>query len=149
MMVLSINRKPVGCLTNNSLAESWQFIQTCKTTAKGAITQLPTLHSYAIPFEAVYVKDIALMTYSEIQEIARNREMIEWDLSDPEENIGEAGWAFIENLDLAGSVEDFIKFTGTLTGYGFIRDSPLTFNVWYQNVDTPVDEGGNYVLVAP
>lgn len=149
MMILSINGKPVGCTTSAGLAEQIQFIRTCKTTARGAVTQLGTLHSYSIPFEAVYVNDIALMTYAELTEFGRNREMIEWDLSDPDENIGEAGWAFLENLQLVGSVEDFIKFTGTLTGYGDIRDSPLTYNAWFQAPDTPVDEGGNYVLVAP
>ena len=150
MIVLKINDKPVGCLTSNSLAVTIQFIQTCKTTAKGAIKSLGTLHSYSIPFEAVYVKDLAVITYQDLTVLGRNREMIEWDLVDDEPGgIMEAGFAYIENLQLTGNVEDFIKFTGTLTGYGEIVDSPITYNVWYQDIDTPVDEGGNYVLVAP
>lgn len=149
MIVLSINEKPIGCLTNNSLSETIQFINTCKTTAKGAIKSLGTLHAYSIPFEAVYVNGIALMTYQELKIIARDRERIEWDMSGDEGGISEAGQGFIENLDIVGSSEDFIKFTGTITGYGGIASSPLTFNVWAQDPNSYVDEGGNYVLVRP
>ncbi len=148
MMILSINDKPVGCTITTGLSEQISFIRTCKTSEKGAVKSLGTIHSYSIPFEAVYVKDIALMTYQDIQELARNREMIQWALDDSAENVGESGFAFLENLQISGSSDDFLKFTGTLTGYGEIYDSPLTYNVWYQNVNTPVDEGGNYVLVA-
>jgi len=147
MMILLINGLPVGCLTSNSLSETIAFINTCKTTAKGAITQLPTLYGYSIPFEAVMATGGGVMTYEDIRELGRNRSKFVWSMVDVDTDVGDAGVAFLENLELTGSSDDFIKFTGTLTGYGAIQDSPLTYNVWYQDVDTPVDEGGNYVLV--
>ena len=30
---------------------------------------------------------------------------------------GEAGQGFIENLEIVGEVQDFIKFSGNITGY--------------------------------
>lgn len=147
MRILYINDIPVGCLTSDSLSETIAFIQTCKTTEKGAIKSLGTLHAYSIPFEAVYVKDAALFTYFDLQDKGRNREIMDWSIIDDETTEGDAGQAFIENLSISGSSEDFLKFTGTLTGYGAISEYNAIQNVWYQNVDTYVDNGGNYVFV--
>lgn len=146
-LLLYINDIPVGCLTNNSLSETISFIQTCKTTQKGAKTSLPTVYGYSIPFEAVMVIDSALMTYDDIKQLARNRERIDWSIINVELNDGDAGQAFVENLELTASSQDFIKFTGTLTGYGSIVDDAIIYYVWYGAPDRPVDEGDNYVFV--
>lgn len=146
-MILYINDLPVGCLTSNSLSETIDFLRTCKTTAKGAITQLPRLYGYSIPFEAVMVLDGALMSWEDIRELARNRIKVSWDIINAEVNAGDAGVAFIENLQLTGSTEDFIKFTGTLTGYGAIVDADTTYPVWYGAPGRPVDEVGRYVFL--
>lgn len=148
MRILYINDIPVGCLTSDTLSETIAFLQTCKTTEKGAIKSLGTLHAYSIPFEAVYVKDLALFTYNDLQDKGRNREIMSWSIIDDETTEGDAGQAFIENLAISGSSEDFLKFTGTLTGYGAIVDSDLIYNVWAQDVGDYVDNGGNYVLVS-
>jgi hypothetical protein len=147
MRILYINDIPVGCLTADTLSETIAFIQTCKTTEKGAIKSLGTLHAYSIPFEAVYVKDLALFTYNDLQDKGRNREIMEWSIIDDETTEGDSGQAFLENLSLSASTEDFLKFTGTLTGYGEIVEYNAIQNVWYQAVDTYVDNGGNYVFV--
>lgn len=148
MIILYINDIPIGCLTSTGLSEAISFIKTCKTTENGAGTSIGRGHSYSIPFEAVYTMDGAIVTYEEIRQIGIGRELVEWVLEDDDGLINEAGQAYLENIEMTASSSDFIKFTGTLTGYGAIVNSPITYNVWYQNVDTPVDEGGNYVLVA-
>jgi len=148
MIILYINDIPIGCLTSTGLSETISFIKTCKTTQKGAGTSIGRQHSYSIPFEAVYTLDGAIVTYDDLREYGVNRELVEWALEDDDGFINEAGQAYLENIEMTVSTEDFIKFTGTLTGYAAIVNSPITYNVWYQDVDTPVDEGGNYVLVA-
>jgi hypothetical protein len=51
-------------------------------------------------------------------------------------------------LEITGTSEDFIKFAGTITGYGAIIDSNQIFYVWASDTDTYVDNGGDeYVLV--
>jgi hypothetical protein len=148
MIILYINDIPIGCLTSTGLSEAISFIKTCKTTQKGAGTSIGRQHSYSIPFEAVFTIDGAVVTYDEIREYGINRELVEWAMEDSDNTINEAGLAYLENIEMTASSTDFIKFTGTLNGYGAIVSSPITYNVWFQDVDTPVDEGGNYVLVA-
>lgn len=118
--ILYINSLPVGCLTSQTLSETIQFMRTGKTTQNGAIKSLPTLYGYSIPFECVMIKNLAKMDYWEIQALARERRRIEWDIVNSETGDNDYGDAFIENLQLTASVSDFIKFTGTLTGYGAI-----------------------------
>lgn len=145
-MLLYINDVPVGCLTSNTLSESISFIRTCKTTAKGATTNIPDLYGYSIAFECVMVIDNGLMTYEDIKTLARNRERFDWAMINSAINQGDAGQAFVENLEISASSEDFVKFTGTLTGYGAIVNDALIYYVWYQAPNTPVDEGDNYVF---
>ena len=147
MRILYINDIPVGCLTSVSQSETIGFIQTCKTSAKGAITSLPTIHAYSIPFEAVMVLDGAVFTWEELQAKGHNRERLDWSIIDQDTNEGDAGQAFIENLTINGSSEDFIKFTGTLTGYGAIVNDALVYYVWAQAPGVYVDEQTKYVFV--
>lgn len=145
-MILYINDLPVGCLTSNSLSEQIAFMRTGNTTENGAITSLPTLYGYSIPFEAVMSIDNTLMDYQTIKNYVRNRTKIDWSIINSDTNEGDAGQAFIENLELTTSTEDFIKFTGTLTGYGAIVNDATIYYVWYGAPDRPVDEQANYVL---
>jgi len=147
MIILNINTIPVGCLTSNSLSETIQFLRTCKTTEKGATKSLGTLHGYSIPFECVYSNDMAIINYNDLKTFGRDRVKVAWSMVNDETGEGDEGYAFIENLDITGNTDDFVKFTGTLTGYGVIVDYDLIQNVWYQNIDTFVDNGGQYVLL--
>ena len=147
MIMLNIFDIPVACLTSNSLSETIGFLNTCKTTLKGAKKQLPTLYAYSIPFEAVYTKDGAIINYHDLQAYGRERTLLDWSMTDSDSGIGDAGQAYIENLELSASSDDFIKFTGTLSGYGSIVDVDLIYDVWAQDVGVYVDNGDNYVFV--
>jgi hypothetical protein len=39
---------------------------------------------------------------------------VNWEIVGPDI---EAGQGFIENLEIVGEVQDFVKFSGTITGY--------------------------------
>ena len=144
--ILYINDIPVGCLTGNSLSESISFINTCKTTAKGAKTALGQLYGYSISFEAIMTLD-SLMSWEDIVDLGRRRIMIEWAIISSVSSFGEAGNCFLENIELTGSIEDYINFTGTLTGYGEIVNTDIIYRVWYGAPARPVDEATKYVLV--
>jgi len=112
-MMLYINDIPVGCLSSVSRSEQISFIGTCKTTQEGSQTQLGRLYSYSIPFEGVMTTDNSLMSWSGLKSLERIK--VNWEIV-YEDDI-EDGEGFIENLELIGEVQDFIKFTGTITGY--------------------------------
>ena len=110
--------------------------------------QLGQLHSYSVNFEAVYSVDMAVMTWNELKEIGRKRKILSWSMINSETNEGDAGEGFIENLEITGTTDDFVKFAGTITGYGAIIDAESVFYVWAQNSNVFVDNGGDeYVFV--
>jgi hypothetical protein len=110
--------------------------------------QLGQLHSYSISFEAVYSTDQAIIGWDELKDLGRSRKIIAWSMVNLDTNEGDAGQGFIENLEINGSTEDFVKFTGVITGYGAIVDSETIYYVWAQNVGAYVDNGNDrYVFV--
>jgi hypothetical protein len=142
-LMLYINDLPVGCLLSNGLSESISFIKTCKSTEDMAQKQLGQLHSYSVNFEAVYVVDNSLISWNELKELGRKRKLMDWSMINLDTNDGDAGEGFIENLEITGITDDFIKFSGTITGYGAIIDAETFYNVWAQNVGVYVDNGND------
>jgi hypothetical protein len=147
-LMLYINDLPVGCLLSNSLSESISFIKTCKSTQEMGQKQLGQLHSYSINFEAVYTKDQAIIGWDELKSLGRSRNIMDWSMINTDTNEGDAGEGFLENLEITGTSEDFIKFAGVITGYGAIVDADVVYYVWAQDNDIYVDDGGDeYVFV--
>jgi hypothetical protein len=110
--------------------------------------QLGQLHSYSISFEAVYSTDQAIIGWDELKDLGRSRKIMTWSMVNLETNEGDAGQGFLENIELSGSTEDFVKFTGVITGYGAIVDAEINYYVWAQNFEVYVDNGNNeYVFV--
>jgi len=147
-LMLYINDTPVGCLLSNNLAENISFIKTCKSTQDMAQKQLPQLHSYSISFEAVYSTDQAIIGWDQLKDLGRSRQIMDWSMLNTDTNEGDAGEGFLESLEISGTSEDFVKFTGVITGYGAIVDAEINYYVWAQNVGVYVDNGGDeYVFV--
>ena len=113
-MMLYINDMPVGCLTSVSRSEQIEFIGTCKTTEQGSKKQLGTLYGYSIPFEGVMSTSNEIISWTGLKSLERIK--INWEIIG-DDIEGESGDGFIENLELIGEVSDFIKFSGTITGY--------------------------------
>lgn len=146
--MLYINDLPVGCLLSNSLSESISFIKTCKSTEEMGQKQLGQLHSYSVNFEAVYAVDQAIIGWNDIKDLGRSRKIMDWSMLNTDTNEGDAGEGFLESLEISGTSEDFVKFTGVITGYGAIVNAGLAYNVWAQDEGVYVDNGGGlYVLV--
>ena len=147
-LMLYINDLPVGCLLSNGLSESISFIKTCKSTQSMGQKQLGRLHSYSINFEAVYAVSQSIIGWEELKDLGRSRKMIDWSMINLDTNEGDAGQGFLESLEISGTSEDFVKFTGVITGYGEIIDAEKIYYVWAQNVGVYVDNGNDeYVFV--
>ena len=147
-LMLYINDLPVGCLLSNGLSESISFIKTCKSTQNMGQKQLGQLHSYSINFEAVYAVSESIIGWNELKDLGRSRQMVDWSMVNLDTNEGDAGEGFLESLEISGSSEDFVKFTGVITGYGEIVDAEIIYYVWLQNVGANVDNGtDDYVFV--
>lgn len=147
-LMLYINDLPVGCLLSNGLSESISFIKTCKSTEDMGQKQLGQLHSYSVNFEAVYIVDNSLISWNDLKTLGRKRLLMDWSMINTDTNEGDAGEGFLENLEITGVSEDFVKFAGTITGYGAIVDAETAYFVWAQDEGVYVDNGGDeYVFV--
>lgn len=147
-LMLYINDLPVGCLLSNGLSESISFIKTCKSTQDMGQKQLGQLHSYSVSFEAVYIVDNSLISWDDLKTLGRKRLLMDWSMINTDTNEGDAGEGFLENLEITGVSEDFVKFAGTITGYGAIVDAETAYNVWAQDAGVYVDNGNDeYVFV--
>lgn len=147
-LMLYINDLPVACLLSNSLSESISFIKTCKSTQDMGQKQLGRLHSYSVSFEAVYAIENSIIGWDELNVLGRSRTMMDWSMINLDTNEGDAGEGFLENLEITGTSQDFIKFAGTITGYGAIVDADVVYYVWASDSGVYVDNGGDeYVFV--
>lgn len=147
-LMLYINDQPVGCLLSNNLSETISFLKTCKSTEEMGQKQLGLLHSYSVSFEAVYTVDNSVISWNELKDLGRSRKLIDWSMVNLDTDEGDAGEGFLENLEITGASEDFIKFVGTITGYGAIVDAEQIYYVWAQSEGNYVDDGGDeYVFV--
>jgi hypothetical protein len=99
--MLFINNIPVGCLISVSKSEQISFLATCKTSQSGGLTQLGRIYTYSIPFEGVMTTENNIMSWTGLKSLERVK--IDWEI--------------IENLEIVGEVQDFIKFSGNITGY--------------------------------
>lgn len=147
-LMLYINDLPVGCLLSNGLAESISFIKTCKSTEEMGQKQLGRLHGYSVNFEAVYTVNNSVISWNDLKQLGRSRMMMDWSMINLDTNEGDAGEGFLENLEITGVSEDFVKFVGTITGYGAIVDAETVYNVWAQDAGVYVDSGDDdYIFV--
>ena len=110
--------------------------------------QLGQLHSYSVNFEAVYVVDNSLISWNDLKSLGRSRKLMDWSMINTDTNEGDAGEGFLENLEITGVTDDFVKFAGTITGYGAIIDAESIYYVWAQSPGNYVDNGNDeYVFV--
>lgn len=134
------NYLPIGCLTSNGFDEE---VQTLNTTTRdnndGWFTSVPTNQSYNISFDGLITNDIVIsdkITYYELKQIKRNRELVNWKIEDDNGNI-ETGSAYITSLSDSAEVNEFISFSGSMIGYGKPTD-PITeiYDAYEERVNT-------------
>lgn len=133
----------VVCLTGLSISESIsEFIETCKTSARGEQTFLPRLSGYQIPFSGIASDDIGLMSYADIVDLKRTKKLITWELL---AGSSEQGQGYIESIDKISQTGEFITFSGVIIGVGTIVEDFF----YLATSDTDLfDYGSGNVLVS-
>ena len=140
--ILKWNGEPIACLTSNNLSENLSFINTSGRTAKGALTVIPVANSYTISFDAVFVSDLS-MSWEDLSLATRSMQLGDWEMT----GVELMGFGYLSGLDIISDSGGIITFTGQIIGYGVIVPSDTVYQVWYQDVDTYVDNGGKYVFL--
>jgi hypothetical protein len=144
---------PIGCLTDNSFNESSEIIETTTRDNAGWKTSRPVGQSYSISFNGLQVVTIAAggdfskASYDKLKELKRSRQLLEWKIQGTDYPIVDYGKCYITELSEAAVVNEFITFSGTLTGFGqpFMAESQL---VLLNNGDpTTIVQDGNTNLI--
>jgi hypothetical protein len=140
--ILIWNGDPIACLTSNNLSENLSFLNTSNRTSAGALSVIPVANSYTISFDAVFVEDLD-MSWQDLSLATRLMQLGSWEMT----GVEIAGSGYLSSLNIVSDSGGIITFTGEIIGYGLIVPRELFYNVWYQDIDTYVDNLGGYVFV--
>lgn len=144
LRILSIklegNYLPIGCLTSNSFSESSEMLgTTTRDNTNGWTSSIPTNQSYSVPFDGLIGSEYSStskITYYQLQIYKRTKAKIEWRVDDGLGNY-DFGSGYISDLSNANSVDEFVSFSGTITGFGIVGN---------EEVGRLLLEGGHFVL---
>jgi hypothetical protein len=115
---------PVGCLTGNSISESVEMLDTTTLENDGWKTSRPTGQSYSISFEGVQINttmaggNFNIASYDRLKLIKRNRQLIDWKIKGTVYPVVDFGKGFISDISDSENVDEFMTFSGTITGFG-------------------------------
>ncbi len=132
---------PIGCLTSNSFTESATMLgTTTRDNQDGWESSIPTSQNYSIPFEGILTDELEselVTTYYMLQALKRARTLVEWRIESVEGNF-EEGSGYITDLANTNTVDEFVSFSGTIIGHGFVEAETGGFLLL---------EDGNYLLL--
>lgn len=119
---------PVGCLTENSIEETSEFIDTTTRDNQGWSTSRPVEQSYTISFSGLQINttiaggNFGLASLDKLRQLKRNRTLLEWKFQGTLYPIVDYGKCYISDLSDPNPTGELISFSGSATGFG----KPLT-----------------------
>jgi hypothetical protein len=125
---------PIGCLTNNSISENLETINSQRDQWTYA---RPTLQGYSISFNGLLTKDDlggSIIDYPAIEALKRARTKINWKMSI--EGASQQGSGYFTDLSDAAGMDQYISFNGSILGWGAIRSVNSTWITWDSSIIT-------------
>ena len=119
---------PVGCLTDNSLDETSEFLDTTTRDNEGWSTARPINQSYTISFSGLQINttvaggNFSVASLDKLRQLKRDRILLDWKFQGTIYPIVDYGKCYISDLSDPNVVGEFISFSGSATGFG----KPLT-----------------------
>lgn len=115
---------PVGCLTDNSMEETSEFIDTTTRDNQGWSTSRPTLQSYSLSFNGLQMNttvaggNFMAASYDRLKQLKRDKMLLDWKIEGTVYPIVDYGKAYIGSLGEANVIDELMSFNGTMTGFG-------------------------------
>lgn len=119
---------PIGCLTSNLLSEKSEMLNTSTRDNNGWYTGRPAMQDYTISFDGIQVNSTVsggnfnVASYDRLKLLKRSKTLLYWKIQGTLYPTVDYGKCYITEISEASAVEEFLTFTGVLTGYGI----PLT-----------------------
>ena len=112
------NFLPVACLTSNNFSETSETIKTTTRENAGWSTSLVTNQSYSIEISGYMTLNSGVISYQQLTDIKRSRQIIEWKITTLGGLFIDFGKGTIISISETNEVEDMIGFSATLEGFG-------------------------------
>lgn len=145
---------PIGCLTENSFEESSEFLETTTQENNGWLTSRPVKQQYSVSFSGIQVNStiaggtFTVASYDKLKEFKRGRILLEWKIEGTLYPVVDYGKGYIGTISESNVIDEFMTFTGSITGFG----TPLMASkalVVLNNGDPTVivNNGNNNVII--
>ena len=121
---IGTNYVPIGCLSNNSFSETSEMLDTTTRDNKGWATSRPINQSYSLSFDGVQLNstlvggNFTVASYDKLKGYKRGKILIEWKLQGTLYPVVDYGFGYITELSESNTVNEFMTFTGSITGFG-------------------------------
>lgn len=145
---------PVGCLTDNGLSETSEFIGTTTRENGGWKTSRPVSQSYNITFAGYQENttqpggNFELLSYDALKGLKRSGSLVEWRIETTDLILIDEGRGYISSLSESAPSGDWLGFSGELIGFGVpvVLDMPLNL-IYFGAVQAPISslEGLNTI----
>lgn len=115
---------PVGCLTDNSMEESVEMMDTTTRDNQGWSTSTPLIQQYTISFNGLQLNSTVaggnfnVASYDKLKQLKRDRILLDWKIQGTIYPIVDYGKFYIVSLSEANAVGEFMSFSGSATGFG-------------------------------
>lgn len=133
--------KPVACLSQTSLSESSQTLETTTRENNGWETSITVKQSYNIPISGltintIYGGDTTKYSYDALVLLKRNKTLFDWKITNVINGDIDSGKGYIDSINKNLNIDEFIAFDGNIKGFGV----PIASN------STPLDSGLESIL---
>ena len=121
---LNGNWLPVGCLTDNSMEESAEMMETTTRDNAGWSTSRPIMQSYSISFNGLQLNttvvggNFNVASYDKLKQLKRDKMLLDWKIEGTLFPIVDYGKGYINSLGEANAIDELMSFSGSITGFG-------------------------------
>lgn len=145
---------PVGCLTENSLEETSEFLDTTTRDNEGWNTSRPIGQSYNISFAGLQLNttvaggNFNVASLDRLKQLKRDRLLLEWKFQGSIYPIVDYGKCYINSLSDPNTVGELISFSGSAIGFGKPLTASLGTTVLNNgNPDVIINNGDENVIL--
>lgn len=121
---LNGNWTPVGCLTDNSMEESSEMMDTTTRDNQGWTTSRPIMQSYSLSFNGLQMNttvaggNFNAASYDRLKQLKRDKILLDWKIEGTVYPIVDYGKGYITNLGEANVIDELMTFNGGIAGFG-------------------------------
>lgn len=122
---------PVACLTGNTFSETSSQIPTTTRDNDGWSTFDIIEQSYSISFNGLQINStvefgtFTVASYDKLKLSKRNKTLLEWKIQGKSFPIVDFGKCRVTELSEASNVDEFLSFSGVITGFGIPKTASL------------------------